>query len=276
MAARQISEAEAAEISERILNSRKYASMQIPARTVRTLIAQEAPLCRGTKETEKAVREKLHQIIAPYLGDPDYAVEELALRDAAAGGPELLRAWCRHILSIHTSSRERIPVMGSFYQQIFERIGQPRSILDLACAFDPFSFPWTGLPENTAWYAYDLHTPRVHLINSYFQAAGMRPLAEVRDILLEPPEIQAETAFFFKEAHRFEARKKGCNREFFATLPVRSIVVTLPAENLTGQHQMRDRQRGLIEKSTEGFDWKIEEFEVAGEMVFILKKDFHS
>ena len=35
---------------------------------------------------------------------------------------------------------------------------------------------------------------------------------------------------------------------------------------------MRDRQRSLIEKNIEGLDWQVEETEIAGEMIFIIKK----
>ncbi len=260
------------QMTERVLQSRKYAGMDLPAETVRDLIMQEAAVGKSPKETEKSMREKLHQIIAPYLGDPDYPSEERLLAEAAAQGEDAVREWCLRILAVHTSSKERIPYMEVFYRTVFERIGTPKSILDVACAFNPFAFPWMGLPKETAYHAYDLHTPRVHLINSFFRAYGMEPLAEVRDILLDPPDIQAETAFFFKEAHRFESRKKGCNRNFWIALPVRTIVVTLPAENLTGQHQMRSRQRSLIEKNIEGLGWQYEETEVAGEMIFIIRK----
>ena len=259
-------------MTERVLHSRKYAGMELPADTIRDLIRQEAAAGRSAKDTESSMREKLHQIIAPYLGDPDYESEERALEEAAAQGEDALRDWCMHILSVHTSSRERIPQMEAFYRAIFGLIGTPKSILDVACAFNPFAFPWMGLPKDTAYYAYDLHTPRVRLLNSFFRAYGIEGRAEVRDILLDPPDIPADTAFFFKEAHRFESRKKGCNRNFWISLPVRSIVVTLPAENLTGTHQMRDRQRSLIEKNIEGLDWQVEETEIAGEMIFIIKK----
>ncbi len=260
------------EMTERVLRSRKYAGMDLPSETIRDLLRQEAAAGRSAKDAEKAMREKLHQIIAPYLGDPDYEQEKQRLTEAAALGEEALRDWCLHILSVHTSSRERIPHMEVFYQTIFERIGRPAGILDVACAFNPFAFPWMGLPKETAYHAYDLHTPRVGLLNSFFEAYGMEPLAEVRDILLSPPDTPADTAFFFKEAHRFESRKKGCNRNFWISLPVKTIVVTLPAENLTGTHQMRDRQRSLIDKNIEGLGWDVEEAEIAGEMIFIIRK----
>ena len=260
------------QMTERVLCSRKYAAMDLPAETVKDLIRQEITAGKQPKEVEKSMREKLHQIIAPYLGDPDYPAEEERLAAAAAEGEEAVRDWCLQILSVHPSSRERLPHMTAFYQAIFDRIGIPKIILDVACAFNPFAFPWMGLPKSTAYHAYDLHTPRVHLINTFFKVYGMEPLAETRDILLNPPETKADAAFFFKEAHRFEARKKGCNRNFWISLPVETIVVTLPAENLTGQHQMRDRQRNLIEKNIEGLNWQLEETEIAGEMIFFIRK----
>ena len=258
------------QMTERVLSSRKYSAMDLPPETVRDLIRQEIAAGKPPKEVEKSMREKLHQIIAPYLGDPDYPLEEERLAAAAAEGEDAVRDWCLRMLSVHTSSRERIPHMTEFYQAIFERIGVPESVLDVACAFNPFAFPWMGLPKTTAYHAYDLHRPRVHLINSFFKVYGMKPLAETKDILLNPPESIADTAFFFKEAHRFESRKKGCNRNFWISLPVKTIVVTLPAENLTGQHQMRDRQRNLIEKNIDGLGWTYEETEIASEMIFII------
>ena len=267
-----LTEQDISRMTEKVLHSRKYAGMGLPADTIRDLIIQEAAAGHSAKDTENSMREKLHQIIAPYLGDPDYALEEQRLAEAAAQGDDAIRKWCLHILSVHTSSRERIPHMEAFYGAIFERIGKPESILDVACAFNPFAFPWMSLPKGTSYHAYDLHTPRVRLLNSFFRAYDMEPLAEVRDILLDPPDVPADTAFFFKEAHRFESRKKGCNRNFWISLPVKTIVVTLPAENLTGTHQMRDRQRSLIEKNIEGLNWQTEETEIAGEMIFIIRK----
>ena len=272
MSAKSLTEEDITQMAERVLRSRKYNAVGMPADTVTDLIRQEIASGKPAKEVEKAMREKLHQIIAPYLGDPDYSAEEQRLAEAVARGPEAVEGWCRHILSVHTSSRERLPHLREFYSTVIEKIGTPKSILDTACAFNPFAFPWMGLPKETAYHAYDLHSPRVRLINSFFSAYGLEPLAEVRDILLDPPRIPADTAFFFKEAHRFEARKKGCNRAFWISLPVKTIVVTLPAENLTGTHQMRDRQRGLIEKNIEGLGWQLEETELAGEMIFIIRK----
>ncbi len=272
MSAKTLTDADIERMTEQVLRSRKYAGMNLPAETIRDLISQEIAAGRSPKDVEKSMREKLHQIIAPYLGDPDYAQAEIDLAAAAEQGEDAIKEWCLTMLNVHTSARERVPHMKEFYDAVFGLIGQPASVLDVACAFHPFAFPFMGLPKTTEYRCYDLHTPRVHLLNSFFSAYGMRPLAEVRDILLNPPDTPADTAFFFKEAHRFESRKKGCNRAFWIALPVKTIVVTLPAENLTGQHQMRERQRGLIEKNIEGLGWTYDETEVSGEMIFVIRK----
>lgn len=268
-----LSDDEISRMSARVLASRKYSAMDLPRETVEDLIRQEMAVGKHPREIEKSMREKLHQIIAPYLGDPDYELEEKRLIEASEQGENAIKDWCLQILSVHTSSKERIPYMTEFYSAIFERIGKPGSILDAACAFNPFAFPWMGLPKATSYHAYDLHTPRVRLLNSFFKVYGLKPLAETRDILLRPPDVRADAAFFFKEAHRFESRKKGCNRNFWISLPVSTIVVTLPAENLTGQHQMRERQRSLIKKNIDGLDWAVEETEISNEMIFIIHKD---
>ncbi len=256
----------------KILDSPKYRGLGIPPESVQDLLERELKVQNDPKQAEKKAREKLHQIIAPYLGDPDYPTAESALTEAADAGEQAVRDWCTAQLQSHASTRERLPMMAEFYGRIFEQIGQPESILDLACAIHPLAFPWMGLPRTTHYHAYDLHSPRIRLINQFFTAWGLEPLAEVQDILLSVPAVQADAAFFFKEAHRFENRRKGSCRDFFGQLQVRWIVVTLPAENLTARHQMRDRQRQLIQKAVEGRDWKIQEDEVGSEMIFFIDK----
>ncbi len=259
-------------IVRKILQSRKYQSLHIPEETVLQLLVQESSKTKNRKEAEKGVREKLHQIIAPYLGDPDYPLAEQQLLEANLNGITAVNNWCQNMLMSHSSSKERMPHIVLFYQKLFEMIGRPHSIQDLACAMNPLAFPWMELSLSTEYYAYDLHHPRINLINRFFEIQGLSPLAKVQDILINTPENHTDAAFFFKEAHRFEARSKGCCRDFFRRIQADWLVVTLPAENLTGQHGMRDRQQRLMDKSIEGSGWDMVEFEIETEMVFCIHK----
>ncbi len=257
---------------DELLNSRKYRALNLPAETVRDLLEQELPRHRSGKDALKAVRHKLHTIVAPYLGDPDYDRVVSDLRAAAAAGPDALRAACTDVLAAHASTRERLQVLDDFYPRLFAVTGQPRSILDLACGLNPFSWPWMGLPASTQYHAYDIHAPRVAAINTFFETQGLAPLAEVRDVLVRPPEIEADVAFLFKEAHRMEERQRGCSRGLWRALNIRWLLVSLPAESLSGKFQLADRQRALVQQAIGGAGWPVTELVFGSEIVFCIEK----
>jgi 16S rRNA (guanine(1405)-N(7))-methyltransferase len=256
-----------------ILNSRKYRHLGIPAETVEDLLTQELGRSRGQKEAIKETRKKLHNIVAPYLGDPDFVKAEIELEKAVRSqNASELRATCTSLLSEHASTRERLPIMEQFYRQIFTVTGEPDSILDLACGLNPLSFPWMGLPNSVRYYAYDLNRPRLALIHKFFTLLVMQVCGEARDILLTPPTEAAQVAFFFKEAHRFEQRQKGCNLAFWQALNVHFLLVSLPTASLSGKHNLLDQQRKLVYGTSQGQPWRISEILFDTEIVFCIDK----
>lgn len=257
---------------DELLNSRKYRALNLPAETVRDLLEQELPRHRSSKDALKSVRHKLHTIVAPYLGDPDYGQVIRDIRAARAAGPGVLRAACASVLAAHASTRERLQVLDDFYPRLFTVTGQPRSIIDLACGLNPFAWPWMGLPVTTRYHAYDIHAPRVDAINAFFETQGLAPLAEVRDVLVRPPEIEADVAFLFKEAHRMEERQRGCSRGFWRALKVHWLLVSLPAESLSGKFQLAERQRALVNQAVGDAGWPVAELTFGAEIVFCIEK----
>jgi len=253
--------------------SPKYGQFDLPESTLRDLIQQEAPGQGSYRGTVKAVRRKLHNITAPYLGDPDYAQSASLLEAALQKGDEAAeRDACLKILSAHASTAERLNILGSFYERIFSIIGKPHALLDLACGLNPFSFPWMGLPPDTRYHAYDIHRPRIQLINHYFALKGMAPLGAHQDVLADPPQEKGDVAVLFKEAHRFEQRRRGCNLALWRTLRVRYLLVSLPLKSLSGRHDLADKQRALVRRIMEGMPWGIEEIAFENELVFCIDK----
>jgi len=61
------------ELTAKLLDSRKYRSMKMPAATIKDLITQAQTITSNPREVEQIVREKLHNLTATYLGDPNYA-----------------------------------------------------------------------------------------------------------------------------------------------------------------------------------------------------------
>ncbi len=236
------------------------------------LLVQESVRYPERRELVKIVRRKLHNIMAPYLEELSYTeasswIDALDPHDATA-----VREICARILLSHASSRERLPLLEDFYRRIFEVVGTPVSIMDLACGFHPFSLPWMGLPVEVQFFAYDIHQPRVDLINLFFRKMGLQPLAEVRDVLVNPPQQQADVALIFKEAHRMEKRKPGCSRPFWQALQTRWLLVSLPSTDLSGSHDLAGKHRDLVAGIVDGLPWTVEEIVFPNEIVFVIDK----
>jgi 16S rRNA (guanine(1405)-N(7))-methyltransferase len=261
------------QLVEAILQNRKYRDLAIPKETVMDLMQREVVSGLDEKTMMKNVRKKMHNIIAPYLGDPNY-VEAISWLETAyiSTNADAIKQTCTQVLSQHASTRERVPYLKDFYLQIFNKIGKPNSILDLACGLNPISIPWMELPLQTDYHAYDIHTPRVNFINRFLILAGRQPLAEVRDILVNPPVIKADIAFFFKEAHRLEQRRKSANRDFWQKLNVDTLLVSLPISSLSGQHDLSGQMRRLVENAINGFSWSLQEIIIGNEIVFCINK----
>jgi 16S rRNA (guanine(1405)-N(7))-methyltransferase len=260
-------------LMDEILSSKKYRDLDLSESTLRDLLEQELPRFRSRKDALDAVRSKLHNIVAPYLGDPNYTAAAAEFDAAfASGNSEQVRAVCEQILEAHASTHERMSILNEFYERIFAFTGQPGTILDLACGLNPFAFPWMGLPSSTRYYAYDIHRPRVDLINHYFRLQGLEPLATHQDILVDPPQVEADAAFFFKEAHRFEQRQRGSSLKMWRALNVRYLLVSLPTSSLNGRHNLIERQRALVYGALEGETWPVTELAFESEMVFCIEK----
>ncbi len=257
-----------------ILMSRKYRGLGLNPDTVRELIQQESPQHTSYKTLRKSVRRKLHNIVAPYLGEPDY--EHLSkqlnnIDDVSLESPEL-KEFCRNVLSEHASTAERIPHMKAFYDRLFKATGKPDRILDLACGLHPLAFPWMGLPLTTQYHAYDIIQPRIDFINAFFETLGMEPLAENRDILVHPPQIQADLGLFFKEAHRMEKRQPGCNQAFWDSLNVSVLAVSLPTQDLSGTHSLLDQHRSLVSENLPDKARIVSELLFDDEIIFLIEK----
>jgi 16S rRNA (guanine(1405)-N(7))-methyltransferase len=267
-----LSKDEIEQYTQEVLQSPKYRAIDIPQDLIESLYIQESPKHKRLQDLHKAVRKKLHNIVAVYLGDSDYDQATLDLKQAFQQNEQAIKNVCTQILESHISTRERIPFLDVFYQEIFTRVGKPQSILDLACGYHPFGLPWMNLDQNCQYYAFDIIKARVEFINNFFTLLNRPPLAVQLDILIHPPQIEADVAFFFKEAHRFEQRQRGCNRNFWQALKVKNLLVSLPATSMTMRHDKSDQHRRLVYDTLKDLNGSVEEFQVENELIFWIRK----
>jgi len=256
-----------------IKQSKKYRDTS--EETIRELATTALKQHKKPKRAVKAVRKRLHSIMAPYLGDPDYDAAAAALTASfATGDEEQIKQVCWDALYSHLSTRERLPIMTDFYSEIFKVTGIPHALLDIACGLNPLAFPWMNLPQTVQYYGYDIHEPRIRFINRYFSLQSLAPLARIQDVALHFPQEKADVALFLKEMPRFERNYPGTGRDFLAALPVRHLVVSFPSISTHGGRNLVKRYREFFTKLIAGRDWPVTELMFEGELVFVAEKPF--
>ncbi len=255
-----------------VKQSRKYRDTS--EETIRQLAAEAVLEHKKPKPAEKAVRKRLHSIMAPYLGDPDYAAAGQLLSDVFAGGdPAVIRAACRDLMHAHLSTRERLPILDTFYRDIFAVTGPPRRLLDIACGLNPLAFPWMDLPtEGTEFIAYDIHEPRVDFLNHYFVLQGLPPMAYVKDVAVQAPTESGDVALFLKEMPRFERNYPGHGRRLLEAIDARRLVVSFPTISTHGGRNLTNRYREFFHQIIDGSGWAVTELLFESELVFCADK----
>lgn len=254
-----------------VKQSKKYGDTS--EQTIRELAVEALRRYKKPKQAIKAVRAQLHSIMAPYLGDPDYAAAKERLTAVfAAADPEQIKAACADIMAAHLSTRERLPLLDSFYREIFAVTGRPSSLLDIACGLNPLAFPWMDLPPGAQFHAYDIHEPRIDFLNHYFRRQGLPPLARVQDVARQFPQETADVALFLKEMPRFVRNYGDLGRPLLQALRARWLVVSYPAVSTHGGRNLTNRYREFMAQLTDGLPWTTTEILFDGELVFCIEK----
>jgi 16S rRNA (guanine(1405)-N(7))-methyltransferase len=254
-----------------VRSSKKYRDMNLPLDFLIDLAAQAASNAQNLAEVKTIFRKSLHNVIAPYLETINYTDETLRLQTTPEISADILD-YCRQIMQKHASTRERIPFLEDFAACITEEIGQPETILDLACALDPLCLPWFDFTAPLSFLAYDVNGARVKYLQTLFDLHFPFADAIQQDIFLHPPQQAADCAFFFKEAHRLEKRQPGGTALLLQQLRVDVVVLSLPATDLAKHHSLESYHSTLVEKAIEGQAWSLKKETVGGELLFFLRK----
>ncbi|MBX3059933.1 MAG: hypothetical protein KF770_26055 [Anaerolineae bacterium] len=285
-------EAEVEAVVTAVKQSTKYGDTS--EATIRELAAEAVRQHKKSKPAIKAVRARLHSIMAPYLGDPDYPAAAARLDAAfAAHDNAAIEAICHDCLHAHLSTRERLPILAEFYERIFAITGRPQSILDIACGLNPLALRWMGLEAvsdgrsvrgqlavSSEWgavpdlkfYAYDIHEPRIAFINHYFRLEGLPELAKVQDVAMDFPQEAADVALFLKEMPRFERNYGGRGRPLLEALRANFLVISYPTISTHGGRNLTNRYREFMFQLIQGHDWPVTELLFDGELVFVIDK----
>ncbi len=161
------------EFMKQVKSSRKYNTIsdEIVLREIRDYLIKN-PIKEITKQDIKKIRNQLHlsyasfqtkkkKKIKDYLSELRQNPNDISITDK--------------LLSVTLSTKERLDNYREIYTKIFQITGKPKTITDLGCGFNPFSYPFMGLKELT-YYAYDINEQDIDCLNEYFKIMGQRGL----------------------------------------------------------------------------------------------------
>ncbi len=270
---------------------------------VRWIGEQELERRRSFKEAVKATRSRLHQVAGAYLPaglDSANLLNELARCGHTAEDPAL-RAFCLRAMARHASTRERLPILESFFERILAPMAPLRSVLDLACGLNPLALPWMPLAPDTVYYACDVYTDLVDFLNNFLQHIGRRGAAGVCDLTrpLQLPPVQV--ALLLKSLPCLEQLDKHLPERLLETIPAEVLVVSFPVHSLgggapyprsghkyprrghkypqSGHKYPRSGHKGMsinygerFERLTATRPWRVERIHFATELVFVVQR----
>lgn len=255
--------------------SRRYQTVT-PA-TVRRLARAALVSAQGDMaDAVKRTKRGLHEIYGAFLPThpPNYPALLRQLHAATADGdPEAVQAALRRAMSVHASTRERLPRLADFYREVFDRIPRPAVIRDLACGLNPLAVAWMALPASATYIASDIDGRLVNFVAEALTALGVTHRTGVLDVIEEPLDEPADVTLLLKTLTSLEAQQRGVGMQIIESINSPTIVVTFPTRSLGA------RSKGMFQTYSTAFEtqsrdrsWDLQRLEVGSELIYIVRK----
>ncbi len=260
-------------IVQQIRAKKKY--QHVDPELITFIASSEIKKYRTLKETVKATANTLHQIAWAYLPQqPDYAahLQELANLPQDIHAAES-RSFCERVMQEHTSTRERLPILTEFYCTLFKDIQPVRSILDLACGFNPLAFSWMPLEKEARYSAFDIFQDMASFLQNFFDHFHIAGRAAVDNLLSQPPQEDGQVALLLKTLPCLEQAEKDSARHLLRSVRAQYFCVSFPVCSIGGKEKgMLINYSQQFESLLDDLDWSYEKFLFRSELAYRVKK----
>jgi hypothetical protein len=182
-----------------------------------------------------------------------------------------------NLLKVHMSSKKRD--YEKFYERIFGVIGDVKSVIDLGCGINGFSYEF--FPMGIKYIGIEGAGQLVDLTNSYFKNEGfdarevcldLFDIDRIVDILkkMESPRV----VFMFQVVDALENLERNFSKKFITDVSGECewIVLSLSTESLGGRKKFMVHRKWIVDFLEENFVVE-SDFETNGERVLIFRKD---
>jgi len=254
------------ELVKKITASKKYA--EIYEKTVARIVS-DCLKKYPEKQVVKKAKNILHQIWGAYF-DSQPNFKKLLESISKTNNPKEIAL---SLLRLQSSTKERIPILDTFYKEIFAVTGIPKTIIDIGSGLNPLTFFWMNLPEKTQYHAFDIDKNQAWFLKSFFNLFKVEQVKiSLGDALIDKFH-KSDIAFFFKIIPLLEQQEKNSALRILKEQDSKFLIVSFPTKSIGG------KQKGMIDFYSKQFQdliedqsWKVEKLLFESELVFIIKK----
>ncbi len=261
------------EIVNAVVSQEKYRSIFPPL--VEKIANHELSKGRNFKETVKATRSRLHQVGASYQEkgiDYKFWVQKLHNLPEKPGNAEL-KGFCHSMMEKHASTRERLPILNSFYSTVLEQIRPITSVLDVACGLNPLAIPWMPMAPRCTYHASDIYGDLIDFLSTFFPFTGVQGKAELYDLTSSIPTVEVQLALLLKTLPCLEQLDKSIGVRLLQGIRAEHILVSFPVRSLSGRNKrMRENYSTHFQEIISGWKGHVKEFHFTNELVYLLSR----
>ncbi len=233
-----------------------------------------------SKQDIKEIRNQLHKSYASFQTKHKNKIKKYLneIRNKIENNRDIIGE-TNNLLSITLSTKERLNDYSEIYKKIFKIAGIPKTILDLGCGFNPFSFPLMNLKELN-YYAYDINEQDIHYLNEYFsimKKEGLKGKAAILDLrnLEQISHLpQSDITFLFKVIDILDKDNHKPSEELIKTLinKTKFIVASFATKTITGK-QMNHPNRVWFELMLQRNNLNSQKFNTDNEIFYVINKN---
>ncbi|MBD3300504.1 MAG: hypothetical protein GF347_04080 [Candidatus Moranbacteria bacterium] len=225
-------------ITKKIQKSPKY--KLIYPKTIQRIVEFNFKKFKDPQKVEQETRKILHQIWGSYFKSK-LRYKKILERFKAGIKEKGEKEAVLDLLKIHSSTAERIPVLGEFYSDIFNITGRPQKILDIGAGFNPLTLPWMNLDQAAVYLGSDINQGQINFLKNILTELNLKPKIKLKtkDIFVDDFP-KADLAFLLKFLPVVSHQSKADYLKIFQKLKVKNIVTSYPNQSLCG------KEKGMI------------------------------
>ena len=266
------------ELVERLVHTKNYRELDLGF--IERLVSNAAKTSSDEKEILKSVKHKLYQAANAFrVGEDSYRDLAIQLGDHAIQDRpvEERQLYAADFLRRHASSKERLPFIRRYYQEIFSGLPPIRSILDLGCGLNPIaavSFIPNG--RDLHYTAVDLPLDLVDFLNDFFQFLDLSGTALQGNLLNGAPDIDADLTLIQKIIPVLERSETGAGRRVFDEIQSPFAVVSFPTPPANARRSGKAAPgvdfEAEYDATLSASDWDSTKLRYPNEIVYVLKR----